>query len=125
MIASSLNGHDSPFIGFSLDRLTASNRRTVGLNEIVWGLGGRNAPQVDGCGSAKSPASGEPTIRFNGVSWLNANRRTTGQRDATGERSVSLAEMVLYYTAHILQLAINRIPAPLFVLRYVIARGKI
>jgi hypothetical protein len=30
-------------------RLAASNRRTVGLHDMVWGLGGRNAPQVDGC----------------------------------------------------------------------------
>ena len=56
---------------------------------------------IDGCGRAKSPASDEPTIRFTGVSWLDAQCHTTGQRDATGERSVTLAKEVMYYITHL------------------------
>lgn len=34
--------------------LRASNPRRVGLHEMVWGLGGRNASQVDGCRESRS-----------------------------------------------------------------------
>lgn len=88
-----VQGRDSP--------LTASNRRTVGLNGIVRGLGGRNAPQVDGCRESRSlPLVMErryvPLVHEGSMPEMRHC-----QRDATGERSVSLAKIALYYNAHL------------------------
>ncbi len=38
-----------PWEWFIFGKMAASSLRRVGLHEVVWGLGGRNARQVDGC----------------------------------------------------------------------------
>lgn len=51
-------------------------------------------------GSLKAPLTGDATAkRCHGARVINGS--TTSQRDATGERSVSLAKRGLYYSTHL------------------------
>jgi len=80
-----------------LHEVAASKPRRVGLHEMVRGLGGRNARQVDGC--RESEVSREwligDTIYGSGMGSMP--RKSQGRGDATGARSGSPCQAVLYY----------------------------
>lgn len=62
--------------GAAAKRWRASNPRRVGLHEVVRGLGGRNAPDVDGCRESEiSLRVGRPAIRPGGGIRLDAGSR--------------------------------------------------
>jgi len=85
-------GGETPLVGFSADTLTASNRRTVGHSGESGFHRGTKAPWSVGAGRAKSPCewSTGDTVGWRGEAQCRAS--ANGQRDATGERSVSLAK---------------------------------
>ena len=101
----------------------ASNRRTVGLNEIVVGVGTRTV-LIRRVSGAVTPTSGQAAIRLAmgvlgaarrlpqarikraKVCWrlrrLNAGRSATRREGfSTGERSLSLEQDVLSYSTHL------------------------
>ena len=76
---------------------------SLGLHDMVWGFGGRNAAQVDGVARGERSLPGEGSIGDT-IVWRGTGFNTPhapGPGDATGVRSGPLAKMAWYYHAHL------------------------
>ncbi len=102
---------DSPLIGFSADALTASNPRRVGLHDMVWGLGGRNAPEAMGAGRAQSLCE---WLTGDTVRWLwNGLNALTEPWPGGCNGGAQRAPLPRWFctTKHILRLILTECPA--------------
>jgi len=99
---SCFKGCDSPLTGFSFDKLAGSKPSRVGLHEVVWGLGGRNARQDDGCRESEvSRGWGDRRYGLLALAWVQCPYRAIARGMQRGRAASPLAEVVLYYKTHL------------------------